>query len=104
MLHTFKNYAFRASEIDTPIEDQKLDGHFVERIRGSSRESSIGVVKNGWAPSDSPSMGPLKTARTPTAATLFGEIDSFKIDLLYNRSGELLKIKRFEKKYKNTLK
>ena len=47
--HTFENYAFGTSEIDTPIEDQKLDGRFVERIRGSSRESLIGVVKNARA-------------------------------------------------------
>ena len=71
--HTFEKIDFGASEFDTPIEDPKLDGRFVERIRGSSRESSIGVVKNGGPHSGSPSMGPLKTARTPTAATLFGE-------------------------------
>ena len=45
MLHTFLNYAFGVSEFDTPIKDPKLDGHFVERIRGSDRESSIGVLK-----------------------------------------------------------
>ena len=72
-LHTFENLAFGASKIDTPIEDEKWSGRFVERIRGSSRESSIGVVKNGGYTSDSPSVGPLKTTRTPTAATLFGE-------------------------------
>ena len=73
LLHTLENYAFEASKFDTPIQDPKLDGRFVERIRGSSRESSIGVVKNGGYTSELPSMGPLKTARTPTAATLFGE-------------------------------
>ena len=57
MLHTFENYVFEASEIDTPIEDPKLDGRFVERIRGSSRESSIGVVKNGGTPLLSPPWG-----------------------------------------------
>ena len=72
-LHTFDNYVFGTSEIDTPVEDPKLDGRFVERIRGSSRESLIGVVKMAGYTSDLPSMGPLKTARTPTAATLFGE-------------------------------
>ena len=46
LLLSFQNYAFGASEIDTPIEDPKLDGHFVERIRGSRHESLIGVVKN----------------------------------------------------------
>ena len=39
LLHTFKNDVFGASEVDTPIEDPKLDAHFVKRIRGSSRES-----------------------------------------------------------------
>ena len=45
MLHTFENYSFGTSEFDTPIEDPKLDGRFVERIQGSDRESSIGVFK-----------------------------------------------------------
>ena len=47
--HTFETYTFGASEIDTPIEDPKLDGRFVERIRRSDRESSIdrGVQKSG---------------------------------------------------------
>ena len=36
---------FGAPEIDTPIEDQKWSGRFVERIRGSDRISSIGVVE-----------------------------------------------------------
>ena len=45
LLHTFENYAFGASEIDTPIKDPKLDGRFVERIRGSDRESLIGILK-----------------------------------------------------------
>ena len=72
-LNTLENFVFGASEIDTPIEDPKLDGRFVERFRGSSRESSIGVVKNGGCTSVVSSMGPLKTARTPTAAMLFGE-------------------------------
>ena len=43
LLHTFENYVFGASEFDTPIEDQKWSGRFVERFRGSDRESSIGV-------------------------------------------------------------
>ena len=72
-LPTFKNSAVEASEIDTPIEDQTWSGCFVERIRGSSREPSIGVVENAGDTSVSPSMGALKTARTPTAAMLFGE-------------------------------
>ena len=42
-----------------------MDGHFVERIPGSSRESWIGVVRNGGYTSDSPSMEPVKTAKTP---------------------------------------
>ena len=45
-LHTFENSVVGASEIDTPIEDQTWSGCFVERIRGSDRESSIGVIKN----------------------------------------------------------
>ena len=45
-LQTFENSAFGASEIDTPIEDQKWSGCFVKRIRGSDRESSIVVIKN----------------------------------------------------------
>ena len=49
LLHTFKN-AFGASEIDTPIEDPKSGGRFVERIRGSMYESSIGVIKNTGTP------------------------------------------------------
>ena len=72
-LHTFKNLVFGTSEFDTPIEDPKLDGRFVERIRGSRHESSIGVVKNAGDTSVPHPMGPLKTARTPTAAMLFGE-------------------------------
>ena len=60
MLYTFENYAFGASEIGTPIEDQKLDGRFVERIRGSSRESSIGVVKHAGARAESAPTGPKK--------------------------------------------
>lgn len=43
-LHTFENSTFGASEMDTPIEDQKWSGRFVERIWGSDRESSIGVI------------------------------------------------------------
>ena len=75
LLHTFKNYLFGRSEIDTPIRDPKSGGRFVERIRRSSRESLILVVKNAGEPSADTSMGLLKTARTPTAAALFGEID-----------------------------
>ena len=45
LLHAFKTICFGASEIDTPIEDPKLDGRDVERIRGSERVSSIGVLK-----------------------------------------------------------
>ena len=74
MLHTFDFFGGGSSEFDTPIEDPKLDGRFVERIQGSSRESSIGVVKNREYTSVVPSMGPLKTARAPAAATLFGEL------------------------------
>ena len=37
-------------KIDTPIKDPKLDGRLVETIRGSSRESLIGVIKNGGTP------------------------------------------------------
>ena len=48
LLHTFENYAFGASEIDTPIEDPKLDGHFVKIIRGSDRESSIWGAQKSW--------------------------------------------------------
>ena len=43
-LHTFENSAVGASKIDTPIKDQTWSGCFVERIRGSIRGSSIGVV------------------------------------------------------------
>ena len=32
-LHTFKNSAVGASEIEAPIEDQTWSGWFVERIR-----------------------------------------------------------------------
>ena len=56
--HTFENSFFGTSEIDTPIEDPKLDGHFVERIRGSSRESSIGVLKNAGARAGPAPRGP----------------------------------------------
>ena len=42
-LHTFD--AFGGSEFDTPIKDQKWSSRFVERIRGSDRISSIGVVE-----------------------------------------------------------
>ena len=42
-LHTVENSAFGASEFDTPIEDQKWSGRFVERICGSGRVSSIGM-------------------------------------------------------------
>ena len=49
LLHTFENYDFRASEIGTPIEDQKSGGRFVERIRESERESLIGHQKC-WRP------------------------------------------------------
>ena len=59
-LHTFKHFTFGASEIDTPIEDPKLDGRFVERIRGSSRESPIGVVQNAGARAESAPTGPKK--------------------------------------------
>ena len=31
-LHTFENFRFGASELDTPIEDAKWSGRFVERI------------------------------------------------------------------------
>ena len=43
-LHTFANSAPGASNSDTPIEDQTWSGRVVERIRGSDRRSSIGVV------------------------------------------------------------
>ena len=43
-----------------PIEDQKLDGRFVERIRGLSRESLIGVVQNAGARAESAPGGPRK--------------------------------------------
>ena len=41
-LRTFKNSALGISEFDTPIEDQKWSGRFVERIWGSDRGSSMG--------------------------------------------------------------
>ena len=44
-LHTFENSAFGGLEFDTPIEDEKWSGRFVERIWGSDRRSSIGVVE-----------------------------------------------------------
>ena len=44
-LHTIENAAFGASEIDTPIEDQKWSGRSVERIRASDRGCSIGVFE-----------------------------------------------------------
>ena len=91
LLHTFENYAFGASEIDTPIEDQKLDGHFVKRIRRSSRESLIGVIKNAgarpephpWGPKKPP--GPLQRPRclgtkgpeTPLLTSIFGYFSWF---------------------------
>ena len=34
-----------------------------------------------WHTSVSPSMGPLKTARTPTAGTLFGDLDNDRYGL-----------------------
>ena len=43
-LYTFENSVFGGPGIDTPIEDQKWSGCFVERIRGSDRGSLIGVV------------------------------------------------------------
>ena len=63
LLHTFENSAFGASEFDIPIKDPKLDGHFVERTRRSSRESLIGVVKNAGA----------RAVPPPQGAMLFGE-------------------------------
>ena len=44
-LHVFENSLFGGSEFDTPIEDPELDGYFVKRIPGSSRESLTGVLK-----------------------------------------------------------
>ena len=44
-LQTFENSVFGGSEFDTPIEDQKWSGCFVERIWGSDRVSSIGVIE-----------------------------------------------------------
>ena len=64
LLHTFENYAFGALEIDTPIEDPKLNGRFVERIRGSSRESSTGVVRNAGTRLGQPPQG-LKNRQDP---------------------------------------
>ena len=43
-MHTFNHSACGASEINIPIEDQKWSARFVERIRGSDRESLIGVI------------------------------------------------------------
>ena len=43
-LHAFNHSACGASEIDIPIEDQTWSARFVERIRGSDRESLIGVI------------------------------------------------------------
>ena len=64
LLHTFENYYFRILEFDIPIEDSKLDGRFVERIRGSSRESSIGVVQNAGTRLGQPPQG-LKNRQDP---------------------------------------
>ena len=58
LLHTFKNHAFGDSEFDTPFKDPKLDGHFVERIQGSSGESLIGVLKKAGARAEPDSRGP----------------------------------------------
>ena len=44
LLHTLEHFPFGASEIDTLIEDEKWSGRFLDRIRGSDRRSSIGVV------------------------------------------------------------
>ena len=78
MLHTFENYAFGTSEIDTPIEDQKLDGRFVERIRGSSRESSIGVVQNAGARAESAPTGPKKPPGPLQRPRWLGNLRLFK--------------------------
>ena len=48
LLHTFKNLDFGVSEFDTPIEDQTWSGRFVETIRGSDRQSSIGIIDFLW--------------------------------------------------------
>ena len=43
-LYTFENSAFGASNIDSPIADAKLIASFVERIRRSDRQCSIGII------------------------------------------------------------
>ena len=48
-LQTFKSSVFGALNIDTPINDPKWRGRFVERIRASDRESSTGLIDFLWA-------------------------------------------------------
>ena len=43
LLRIFENYAFEALEFNTPIKDPKLDGRFVERIRGATAATLFGV-------------------------------------------------------------
>ena len=89
MLHTFKKNSFGNSEFDTPIEDPKLDGCFVERIRGSDRESSIGVFKKAGArPGPRKSPGPLQRSRClgNKKRRMWGKTKEAQIDFIHRDS------------------